>query len=172
MLPPLRERGNDIAILAKNFVDAFCKENKINRKAISPEAQQKLISYPFPGNVRELKSIMELAVVMSDGENILPEHITLNSSTSINDLLNRETTLKEFESQIIQHYLDKYNKDVFLVATEIRYRQEYDLPDDTEWRTEEQVMRCLRVVEIKGIMQIPVTDKNTVWKNHPGCRRC
>jgi len=120
MLPPLRERGNDIAILAKNFVDAFCKENKINRKSISPEAhQQKLISYPFPGNVRELKSIMELAVVMSDEENILPEHITLNSSTSINDLLNRETTLKEFESQIIQHYLDKYNKDVLLVARKL-----------------------------------------------------
>ena len=119
MLPPLRERGNDIAILAKNFVDAFCKENKINRKSISPEAQQKLISYPYPGNVRELKSIMELAVVMSDEENILPEHITLNSSTSINDLLNRETTLKEFESQIIQHYLDKYNKDVLLVARKL-----------------------------------------------------
>jgi two-component system response regulator AtoC len=119
MLPPLRERGNDIAILAKNFVDAFCKENKINRKSISSEAQQKLIAYPFPGNVRELKSIMELAVVMSDEESILPEHITLNSSTSINDLLNRETTLKEFESQIIQHYLDKYNKDVLLVARKL-----------------------------------------------------
>jgi DNA-binding NtrC family response regulator len=119
MLPPLRERGNDISILAKNFVDAFCKENKINRKSLSPEAQQKLIAYPFPGNVRELKSIMELAVVMSDEENILPEHITLNSSTSINDLLNRETTLKEFESQIIQHYLDKYNKDVLLVARKL-----------------------------------------------------
>ena len=119
MLPPLRERGNDIAILAKNFVDGFCKENKINRKSISSEAQQKMIAYPFPGNVRELKSIMELSVVMSDGESILPEHITLNSSTSINDLLNRETTLKEFESQIIQHYLDKYNKDVLLVARKL-----------------------------------------------------
>jgi DNA-binding NtrC family response regulator len=86
---------------------------------LTPEAQQKLTSYPFPGNVRELKSIMELAVVMSDGENILPEHITLNASTSISDLLNRETTLKEFESQIIQHYLDKYDKDVLLVARKL-----------------------------------------------------
>src|SRR6202790_2888110 len=118
-LPLLRERGNDIIILAKNFADDFCKENKLPKKNLSPEAQQKLIAYPFPGNVRELKSIMELAVVMSDEENILPEHITLNSSTSINDLLNRETTLKEFESQIIQHYLDKYNKDVLLVARKL-----------------------------------------------------
>jgi two-component system response regulator AtoC len=119
LLPPLRERGTDIAVLAKNFVDHFCKENKINRKTLTPEAQQKLTAYPFPGNVRELKSIMELAVVMSDEELILPEHITLNASTSISDLLNRETTLKEFESQIIQHYLDKYDKDVLLVARKL-----------------------------------------------------
>ncbi|MFI5124818.1 MAG: sigma-54-dependent transcriptional regulator [Chitinophagales bacterium] len=119
LLPPLRERGTDIAVLAKSFVDNFCRENKIARKVLTPEAQQKLTGYPFPGNVRELKSIMELAVVMSDEENILPEHITLNASTSISDLLNRETTLKEFESQIIQHYLDKYDKDVLLVARKL-----------------------------------------------------
>ncbi len=119
LLPPLRERGNDIIILAKSFTDAFCKENKINKKTLSEEAQQKLLSYPFPGNVRELKSIMELAVVMSDTDLILPEHITFNSTTSINDLFNKETTLKEFENQIIQHYLDKYNKDVLLVARKL-----------------------------------------------------
>ena len=118
-LPPLRERGNDIVILAKNFADAFCRENKIEKKTISPETQQKLLGYSFPGNVRELKSIMELAVVMTDSDTIQPEHITLNNSTSINDLFNRETTLKEFENQIIQHYLDKYNKDVLLVAKKL-----------------------------------------------------
>ena len=119
LLPPLRERGNDIIILAKSFSDAFCQENKLEKKAISPETQQKLMSYPFPGNVRELKSVMELAVVMADAETILPEHITLNSSTSIHDLLNKETSLREFENQIIQHYLDKYNKDVLLVAKKL-----------------------------------------------------
>ena len=119
MLPPLRERGNDIIILAKNFADGFCRENKIEKKTISPEAQQKLLTYSFPGNVRELKSIMELAVVMTDSEAIQPEHITLNNSTSISDLFTRETTLKEFENQIIQHYLDKYNRDVLLVARKL-----------------------------------------------------
>ncbi|HTS43528.1 MAG TPA: sigma-54 dependent transcriptional regulator [Puia sp.] len=118
-LPPLRERGNDTIILAKYFTDSFCRENKMEKKAISPEAQQKLLGYSFPGNVRELKSVMELAVVMSDTDTILPEHITLNATTSINDLLNKETTLQEFENQIIQHYLDKYNKDVLLVAKKL-----------------------------------------------------
>src|SRR4029077_5889236 len=89
------------------------------KKTLSPEAQQKLMGYAFPGNVRELKSVMELAVVMSDDEIILPEHITLNATTSINDLLNKETSLKEFENQIIQHYLDKYDKDVLLVAKKL-----------------------------------------------------
>lgn len=118
-LPPLRDRGNDIIILAKNFTDAFCRENKLPKKTLTEEAQQKLMGYAFPGNVRELKSIVELAVVMTDTDNILPEHITFNSSASLSDLLNKETTLKEFENQIIQHYLDKYNKDVLLVAKKL-----------------------------------------------------
>jgi transcriptional regulator with PAS, ATPase and Fis domain len=62
---------------------------------------------------------MELAVVMADGENILPEHITINSTASINDLMNKERTLKEYELQIIQHFLDRYEKDVLLVAKKL-----------------------------------------------------
>jgi two-component system response regulator AtoC len=118
-LPPLRERDNDICILAKHFIDNFCKENKISKKTLSPESQQKLLQYSFPGNVRELKSVMELAVVMSDDETIQPEHITFNTTSSIANLLSKEITLKEFESQVIQHYLDKYDKDVLLVAKKL-----------------------------------------------------
>jgi two-component system response regulator AtoC len=118
-LPPLRERGNDIIILAKHFMDLFCKENNTDKKMLSPEAQQKLINYAFPGNVRELRSVMELAVVMADGETILPEHITVNVNATVNDLMSKERTLKEYELQIIQHYLDKYDKDVLLVAKKL-----------------------------------------------------
>jgi two-component system, NtrC family, response regulator AtoC len=118
-LPPLRERGNDIIILAKHFMDLFCKENNTDKKMLSPEAQQKLMNYAFPGNVRELRSVMELAVVMADGETILPEHITVNVNATVNDLMSKERTLKEYELQIIQHYLDKYDKDVLLVAKKL-----------------------------------------------------
>jgi len=118
-LPPLRERANDIIILAKHFVDAFCKDNKMSRKTLSSEAQQKLLNYSFPGNVRELKSIMDLAVVMADEDVIQPEHITMNTTSSISSLLNKELTLKEFEIQIIQHYLDKHDRDVLLVAKKL-----------------------------------------------------
>jgi two-component system, NtrC family, response regulator AtoC len=118
-VPPLRNRGNDILILAKYFIDLFCKENQMEKKMLSPEAQQKLLQYSFPGNVRELKSVIELSVVMADGEVILPEHISLNTTATFNDLLTKEKSLKEYELQIIQHYLDKYDKDVLLVAKKL-----------------------------------------------------
>lgn len=118
-LPPLRERGNDILQLAKFFIDSYCRENGSEKKVLSPEAQQKLLDYPFPGNVRELKSVMELSVVLSDGDTILPEHISLNAGSSINNLMSNEKTLKEYEREIIQHFIDKYDKDVLLVAKKL-----------------------------------------------------
>lgn len=118
-LPPLRERGNDIIILAKHFMDMFCKENNTPRKTLSPEAQQKLTQYTFPGNVRELRSVIELAVVMADGELVLPEHITTQTITGVNDMMSKEKSLKDYEIQIIQYFLDKYDRDVLLVAKKL-----------------------------------------------------
>ncbi len=120
LLPPLRDRGNDIILLAKFFLDQFCQENHVPKKALSPEAQQKLLQYSFPGNVRELKSIMELTTVMTDGETVLPEHIMIHAaSVNVHTMNGRERTLKEYEIQIIQYYLDKYDKDVLLVARKL-----------------------------------------------------
>ncbi len=119
LLPPLRDRDNDILILAKSFMDSFCKENKLERKTLSQEAQQKLVHYSYPGNVRELRSVIELAAVMADEEVIEPHHITLNITGSVNNLLSQETSLKDYTNQIIQHYLDKYNYDVMLVASKL-----------------------------------------------------
>lgn len=118
-IPPLRERGNDIIILAKHFMDIFCKENNTPRKILSAEAQQKLLVYPFPGNVRELRSVIELAVVMADEETIDPGHLTLNTTSSLNGMMTHEKSLKQYEIDIIQHYLDKYDKDVLLVAKKL-----------------------------------------------------
>ncbi len=118
-VPPLRERGTDVLILAKHFVEAFCKENKMTPKSISVAAQKKLTDYPFPGNIRELKSIIELAAVLSDAEQIDEEHINLQSVSGIAALLSKEQTLKEYERHIIQHYLDKYQHDVLLVAEKL-----------------------------------------------------
>jgi two-component system response regulator AtoC len=118
-IPPLRERGNDIIILAKHFMDLFCKENNAAKKTLSAESQQKLLAYPFPGNVRELRSVIELSIVMADGDIIEPHHMSLNSASSLNGMMSQEKSLKQYEIDIIQHYLDKYDKDVLLVAKKL-----------------------------------------------------
>jgi DNA-binding NtrC family response regulator len=100
-------------------MDIFCKENSVQKKTISGEAQQKLLAYPFPGNVRELRSVIELSIVMADGEVIEPHHLSLNSTSSLNGMMSHEKSLKEYEIDIIQHYLDKYDKDVLLVAKKL-----------------------------------------------------
>lgn len=118
-IPPLRDRGNDIIILAKHFMDIFCKENNVPKKSFSEEAQQKLLAYPFPGNVRELRSVIELSVVMADGDIVEAQHLSLNSTSSLNGMMNHEKSLKQYEIDIIQHYLDKYDRDVLLVAKKL-----------------------------------------------------
>ena len=118
-LPPLRERGKDVLILAKYFMDVFCKENQLAPKTLSDEAQGKLMSYHFPGNVRELKSTVELAIVMSNSDNILAEHINLSSSDIISDNFSEDMTLKEYELKIIKNYLKKYDDNMKLVAQKL-----------------------------------------------------
>ena len=57
-LPPLRERGNDILLLAKHFVDEFAKENKLGCGAVWAKEAKEITSISFPGNIRELKAIV------------------------------------------------------------------------------------------------------------------
>ena len=118
-LPPLRERGNDIILLAKYFVDEFCKENDLEPKTISDEARKQLLSYNFPGNIRELKAVMELACVMTNRDTINPNHLNMNIDNSVENLLAKEKTLEEYINQIIMHFLNKYNHNVRLVASKL-----------------------------------------------------
>ncbi len=108
-LPPLRDRGNDKLLLAKYFMDLFVKENKMKSISISKEAKDKLMKYPFPGNIRELKSIVDLACVMCDGKEILSDDLTFSNINDTNFFLSDEKTLKEYTSEIILHYLKKNN---------------------------------------------------------------
>lgn len=118
-LPPLRERDNDILILAKHFINNFCNENKVPVKSFSQEALQRLRTYHFPGNVRELKSVVELAVVMADGEIVEEKDINLNVSGNTASILMQESTLRDYELKIIQHFMEKYDNDVLVVAKKL-----------------------------------------------------
>jgi DNA-binding NtrC family response regulator len=118
-LPPLRERGQDIIILARHFLDAYSKENQLPKFKLSVEAQNKLLQYPFPGNVRELKSVMELCAVMADDQEILPDHINFNSAVGDDTLLLNEMTLQQYTYRIIRSYLNKYDNNVLEVARKL-----------------------------------------------------
>ena len=118
-LPPLRNRGNDILILAKYFLDQFSAENSMPNKKITSTASEKLLHYGFPGNVRELKSIIELAAVLSDESEINAEDIQLTQLAPSKNVIGKEMTMKEYTHQILQQYLEKYNNNVLLVADKL-----------------------------------------------------
>ena len=77
-VPPLRERPGDIPMLARYFVDRFCRDMKKKPLALSPAALEQLSSYRWPGNVRELQNCIERAVILADGDTILPRHLNLS----------------------------------------------------------------------------------------------
>jgi len=76
-VPPLRDRPGDIPILARYFVDRFCRDMKKKPIALSPAAHEQLMSYRWPGNVRELQNCIERAVILAEGDAILPRHLNL-----------------------------------------------------------------------------------------------
>jgi DNA-binding NtrC family response regulator len=118
-LPLLRERGNDILILARHFINDFCSDNNIPLKKISPQAQKKLMNYSFPGNVRELKSLVELAATLSEGDEIGPADLALDPGESIYLTGDNDLTLREHEVRIIKATLKKFNNDIRLTAEKL-----------------------------------------------------
>lgn len=75
-LPPLKERGDDILILGKHFLSEFCSNNKMPQITISREACQYMLNYEWPGNIRELKAVIERAALMSEDNTIKIDDLT------------------------------------------------------------------------------------------------
>ena len=118
-LPPLRERRNDIIVLSKHFINEFCKENDLPLKVLSKAAVDKLLSYSFPGNIRELKSVIELAITLSDQDEIDGENIILGNETFLSENVNGEMSLREYNIRIVKKYLEKYDNNIKLVAEKL-----------------------------------------------------
>jgi len=118
-LPPLRERGSDILLLANYFVKLFCKENNMPLKSLSAGAQKKIIAYQFPGNIRELKSIIELSVILSEGEIIEPDDLQIQTTQEAENIFDQELTMEEYNVRILKHFLKGYNKNAIQVANKL-----------------------------------------------------
>ncbi len=115
-LPALRDRGNDVILIAKYYLDQFSNENGMARFKLAQDAQEKLLEYPFHGNIRELKSIIELAAVMAEGPEINARDISFNSTTRIESFLHIEMSMQDYMYRIIRHFLNRYENNVLEVS--------------------------------------------------------
>jgi len=108
-LPDLKERKEDIPLLAYHFLDIYTKENQKPIKGISKEAMRLLLEYHWPGNVRELENAIERAVVMADQDYLTPKDFPKNLKETSLDLIKRGATdrksLEEIKTEYIREIL-------------------------------------------------------------------
>jgi transcriptional regulator with GAF, ATPase, and Fis domain len=121
MLPSLRERKSDIPFLVYDFLDEFAQKNQKPVMKVAPEAMQLLMNYPWYGNVRELKNLIERIVVLKDGDTLqaedLPEKIRMSErppgrskdAAGGNEGISFQTAVSEFEKALILTALEKSN---------------------------------------------------------------
>ena len=137
-LPPLRERGKDALLLANHFAAQTAKRYAIEKPKFSDAAQSSILEYQWPGNIRELKHLIERAVLLSGGEEITSDQLALVNKTSQEDYdsgAKEDLTLSEAELTMIKQALEKTNGNVSKAARELgitrmalRYRmKKYDL---------------------------------------------
>ncbi len=112
-LPELKDRKEDIPLLAYHFLDLYTKETKKPIKGISKEAMALLLEYNWPGNVRELENSIERAVIMADGEYLMPKDFPRNIGEGISDLIAKgvkaRKTLDDIKAEYITQILKETN---------------------------------------------------------------
>lgn len=108
-LPALRERRDDILLLADYFLSKFCQKYKKEIKGISHTAKKILMSYYWPGNVRELQNVMERTVILASGRLLQTEDFNMLNNTKINNTKSIELDLAKLEEQAIEKALQLSN---------------------------------------------------------------
>ena len=101
-IPPLRERKEDIPLLAEYFINKYCLEIKTPLKNISKEALDILTDYNWKGNVRELENTIERAIILCDGDTIAPEHIILSHRTTPDSGVSTEGSLEDVAKRALR----------------------------------------------------------------------
>jgi len=111
-VPPLRERVEDIPLLAEYFVKKYC--TSMNRPVISIDssALKRMLDYPFPGNIRELENMIERAIVIGNGKNIMVKDLPLAKEIVDSSV----ESLDDFEKAFILQILNKYNWNISRTA--------------------------------------------------------
>ena len=101
-IPPLRERGNDIILLAEHFLNHYARKYKKEMHGLTREAKNKLLKYAWPGNVRELQHTIERAVILGDGSLLKPENFLFHASPKQRKEEEMILNLEQLERQTIE----------------------------------------------------------------------
>ncbi len=118
-IAPLRERDSDILYLARMFLNRFCRDHEIKKLHMTEAAQQKLVNYPYPGNVAELKAVVELAATLAFNRDIDVGDVHFFRTDPMLEILSKEQTLNEYTHHIIKCYLDRYDDDIIAVSEKL-----------------------------------------------------
>lgn len=111
-LPPLRERGQDILLLAEHFLSIYTKKYNRKIKGISVPLQKKLMAYHWPGNVRELQHVIERAVIVTQNTTLSEDDFVVRKTSNTNNPLVETYYLEDLEKQLIIKTLKKHNGNI------------------------------------------------------------
>ena len=118
MLPPLRDRGDDVALLAREFLQRYAAQNNKKSLAFSPDALRALYRHNWPGNVRELQNRVKRAVIMTDGKRLTADDLELADLSQTSP-----ATLKEareaVEKEVVQNALKRHQGKITSAALEL-----------------------------------------------------
>ncbi len=115
-IPPLRERGNDIILLADHFLDRYTRKYKKKIHGLTREAKNKLLKYAWPGNVRELQHTIERAVILGDGSMLKPENFLFHTTSEQKKEEEVVLNLEQLERQAIEKALRISNGNISRAA--------------------------------------------------------
>ncbi|MES2447499.1 MAG: sigma-54 dependent transcriptional regulator [Bacteroidota bacterium] len=120
ILPPLRERGNDILLLANHFLQTFNTKYHKTIKAIHAKAAQTMLTYSWPGNIRELQHVIERAVIMTDGFEITENDLQLSPQKFGNQhVIQTDMPLDEMEKMMVSKAIEKHKGNISRAAAEL-----------------------------------------------------
>lgn len=118
--PPLRDRGNDIILLAEHFLHLYKKKYMKSQLRLSESSKKKLSDYSFPGNVRELQYAIERAVIMSDETTLKPEDIVFSPiEQKEKGKLTDTHNLEDLERKAIERVIEKHEGNISRAAKEL-----------------------------------------------------
>ncbi|GAB4482459.1 MAG: sigma-54 dependent transcriptional regulator [Thermodesulfovibrionales bacterium] len=112
-LPPLRERREDIAVLARHFLEKYTQEIGKDVRAIDEGAMRLLMEYDWPGNVRELQNIIERAILITESSFIMPEHLPESMKMRrqfTEETIEKALSIEEYTKELIRRYQTKCNE--------------------------------------------------------------